>query len=81
MIAPRLLTEAEFKATFSDRMIDIYGREEVATIPPTEGMTTCSTRAIDRIPTWLSWLLRAPMKYTGTMFICLEGEHGLHSGT
>lgn len=26
---PRLLTKAEFKATFSDRMIDIKGREDV----------------------------------------------------
>jgi hypothetical protein len=27
-IAPKLLTEAEYKATFSDHMVDIKGREE-----------------------------------------------------
>jgi hypothetical protein len=29
MIVPRLLTEAEFKATFSSEMVDIKGREDV----------------------------------------------------
>lgn len=29
MIAPRLLTEAEFKATFSRKMVDLKGREDV----------------------------------------------------
>jgi hypothetical protein len=28
-MTPRLLSEAEFKATFSDRMIDINGREDL----------------------------------------------------
>ena len=28
-MAPRLLTDAEFKATFSDRMVDIKGREDL----------------------------------------------------
>ena len=28
-MAPRVLTDAEFKATFSDRMVDIKGREDL----------------------------------------------------